>query len=266
MPQALNRYAATSMGQPGVAQGISSLLGLRLATSVGKNATGGILSYAIGETISSGSTATVARIGRISLEANRKALQKAKLTGLFNKIDGGGVGKSTIFESHLVRETGDNLFEVIGDTQGRVIDLGKLEAKSTTRWPVKGTFKGSSGGTSASRSLWLSSTLWRNVAWGTAIGIAIETPFFISDVLPDPYLTPLQKGLQGGVTVVGITGAALTGAAVGAIYGNVPGVIIGFSVGLTYEYILVPFVIRPFISNTFGVDPYDRTRKLAPLN
>ncbi len=263
VPQALNRYAATSLGQPGVAASVSSLSGLGFATSVIKNATGGVLSYAIGETISSGSTATVARIGRISLEANRAALKGAGLTDMFNKTGGGGVGKSTIFESRLVREAGDNLFEVIGDAQGHVIDLGKLEARSTTRWPIKGTFIADDMPT---RNLWLSGTIWRSAAWGTAIGIAIETPFFVSNVLPDPYLTTQQKAWQAGITVFGIGGAAITGAAVGAAYGNVPGAVVGFVIGLGYEYILVPMIIRPAIYQFRGIDPYDRARRLAPLN
>ncbi len=45
-----------------------------------------------------------------------------------------------------------------------------------------------------------------------------------------------------------------------------PGAIVGFVVGLGYEYVIVPFLIRPAVYQFTGVDPYDRTRRLAPLN
>ncbi len=56
-----------------------------------------------------------------------------------------------------------------------------------------------------------------------------------------------------------------TGAGIGYTFGNVPGAMAGFVAGLGYEYILVPYLIQPLIYDTTGINPYARTRQLAPL-
>ena len=46
-------------------------------------------------------------------------------------------------------------------------------------------------------------TFFRDFAWNAGITAAIETPFFINNVLSDPYLTPQQKEYTGTILAYG---------------------------------------------------------------
>jgi hypothetical protein len=275
VPQALNRYAATPLGQPGVAEGTTSLPALGYALSIAKNAAAGALGYAVGEALGPDAyeIITVLRIGRLQLSATNRLLQGSGVLDLFTKVKGtGGRGKSAEYISGLVRETGEDVFKVAeGPNTGRIINLWEMRAQQSNRWLVKygpeGPFE-VTGYSSTVERVFLS-TFWRDFGWNAGIAIAVETPFFVGNVLNDPYLTSQQKIYQGVITLGGIgtvagVGAGV-GAAFGAAYGNLPGAVAGFLAGLGYEYALVPLIIRPLIYQLRGVDPYDRTRRLAPL-
>lgn len=277
MPQALNRYAATPVGQPGVAEGAGSN---GFATSIFKNAASAAISYASAlEAIQQSYTyriITVSRLGHLRFSANSQLLQRGGVSDLFNRVAStGGRGKSAEYVSGLVREIGEDVFEVAeGSNAGRVINLAQLRALGSARWGASygtnGPFNVTEHGYSTTPGYGVFKPFWRNVArdaaWGAAIGLAIETPFFVNGVLGDPYLTPQQKGLQGGITFAGILGSAGASAWAGAAFGGIPGAVAGIVAGLGYEYFLLPVLIRPAIYQFTGVDPYDRTRELKPLS
>jgi hypothetical protein len=275
LPQALNRYAATSWGAPGVSQSVSTLPALAFATSIAKNTASNALAYAVGETL--GNTyaydiITVSRMGRLRFLANKALLKRAGVYDLFSRVPNtGGRGKSAEYVSQLVRELGEDVFEVAeGTNAGRAINLARLRALGTGRWGIRygldGPFEVSGYSSARMAGYGFFSAFWRDTAWNAAIAIAIETPFFIDNVWGDPYLTRTQKEWQAGITLFGIVGTAGSAAAIGAAFGNMPGAIVGFVVGLGYEYVIMPFLIRPAVYQFTGVDPYDRTRRLAPLN
>ena len=268
LPQALNRYAATPLGQPGVAGTAASSAMLGFATSVAKNATSNALSYAVAETL--GNTfaeevvTSVQRIGKVHITANNALLNRAGVSQFFTRT--GGSSRAIEYASTEVLERGSGRYSVL--TNGTVIDLAEITSHGKPGWPLSyGDEPFELLREVSERGIVVKTvnTFFRDFAWNAGITAAIETPFFINNVLSDPYLTPQQKVLQAGITGLGIGGAGAIGAGVGYAFGNVPGAIAGFVVGLGYEYILVPYVIQPVIYNITGIDPYARTRQLAPL-
>jgi hypothetical protein len=253
-----------------VAEGTASLPALGYALSIAKNAASGALGYAVAEALgpSSYEITAFSQIGKLYLTANNKLLRNAGVFDLFKYVEQGGRGKSSEYISNaLVKKTGAGFFQVTeGEQVGRTIDVADLQKLGTKRWPVSNVrFELTELKSYATARIALS-TFWRDFGWNAGIAIAIETPFFVGNVLPDPYLTPQQKGLQAGITLFGIGGTVYATTAVGQALGNVPGAVAGFVVGLGYEYFLVPIIIRPAIYQFTGVDPYDRTRRLAPLH
>jgi hypothetical protein len=273
VPQALNRYAATPLGQPGVAEGTASLPALGYALSIAKNAAAGALGYGVSETLEpalvSHEKLTYSQVVRLTFKANDAALQKAGLADLFNKASTRSKISSKYTSKGLVRAVGEDYVVADGPDAGRVISLAKIREKGTGSWRIWNTQTSESQLLLTSRELILSKSVWetflRDSAWGVGIGVAIEAPFFAENVLNDPYLTPRQKGWQAGITFFGIATSVGVTARVGLTFGGIPGAMAGFAVGLGYEYILVPYVIRPLIYKATGVDPYEKTRNLAPL-
>jgi hypothetical protein len=265
MPQALNRYTAAAAGQPGVLQAAvaSSLPGV-----LGSNATANALSYGVAETL--GNTyvydvVTVSRLGNLRLRANERLLNRAGVRGAFTRVPStGGRGISARYISSLVQEVGEDLFRVVeGPQAGHLIDLAKVRAagRPGSHWQVRygagGPFEVTGYSISHTPVRVAFNTLLRDFAWNAGIAAVIETPFFVSNVLSDPYLTPRQKGLQGVITIGGIGGAAF----IGAMVGNVPGAIAAVAFGLGYEYILKPYVFSTLSISGGVIDRIHQTIK-----
>jgi hypothetical protein len=265
LPQALNRYAATPVGQSGVANATTTSSGF--AISVAKNVASNMLSYAVAETLGNTieqAVTSVQQIGKVHITANNALLKRAGVSQFFTRTSGSS--RAIEYTSTEVLELGLGRYSAL--TDGTIIDLAEMSSQGNPGWQLSygdEPFELLREVSEESIVVTTVNTFFRDFAWNAGIAAAIETPFFINNVLSDPYLTSQQKVLQAGITGLGIGGAGAIGAGVGYAFGNVPGAIAGFVVGLGYEYILVPYVIQPVIYNVTGIDPYARTRQLAPL-
>jgi hypothetical protein len=268
VPQALNRFAATALGQPGVMASTTSSTLSGFTASIAKNAASNTISYAVAETL--GNTIAeevitgVQRIGKVKITANNVLLNRANVGQSFVRT--GGSKRAIEYTSVEVLELGAGRYRAL--TNGTIIDLADMATHTKPGWALGYSdqpFQLLRETTERGIVLRRINTFGRDLAWNAGISAAIETPFFINNVLFDPYLTSQQKVLQAGIIGLGIGSSAAIGAGIGYVFGNVPGAIAGFAVGLGYEYILVPYIIQPIIYSTTGIDPYARTRQLAPL-
>jgi uncharacterized repeat protein (TIGR01451 family) len=267
MPQSLNRYAATPMGQPGTAAGASN--GIGIFNVVGQNIVGGLLSLSISKYADSGPI-----VGNLKLKANKPLLKRSGYVDVFTNEGKGN------YLSELVEELEAGLsYRVLGGANtGQVINLAHIEAKvKLKRWGVSYP-----GGNRA--NAFVNSRILRNptqrflksFAGEFLSGSAIELVFAYPDLIEpwnNPYFNNSQRIVQNSITVFsGVTsagvGAYVTGLPAVSSLGGPVAFVVGVGTGVVV-YIGFEYAVKPFVSWALPQlgfpDPYQENRNLKPL-
>ncbi len=271
LSQALNRYAATPVGQPGVASasyqqsGNSRVSNLQyLLNSTKGESIEGTLSLGIGI----GLDQLTSTSGFLIIKANNSLLGRAGYQDLFGKTVSLGRGRSSIFTSVRVTPIGNRSFRAI--ESGRIIDLAHLESKvKTQRWgvgyPNRQAF-GAVDDTIFKRLL--RSELGSELSTGAIVEIAFAIPELAAP-WQDPYLSQSQRVGQNFVTVTGVAAQIGVGAYVGTTFGGPVGFVVGVGTGVViggfWDYAVKPTVSWVVVNFAGTTDPYNRIRHLQPL-
>lgn len=260
VPQALNRYTATSLGQPGVPQAIyQSSAGAQLSRfqalldDAKMETIEGIVGIGVGNGIEAYANSSIK--GTLSVSAMRiRRLARAGYGGLFSYAGNGQ------YTSELLEKVGPASYRSVNS--GMIIDLAKVNRHYANF--------AEDGFTSYLRS-----------GFGSefASGMLVELAFAIPDtvnILGNPYLEPWQKGVQGFSTGAEVFASAYVGALAGewiaanvggalaGPVGFVGGVVVGVTVSAAWEYLIEPGVSWIFTSTGFS-DPFLDSRNLQPL-
>ena len=182
--QALNRYAATPLGQPGVAAAqYQRNAGERLSVQQY------LLNTTIGESIEGtlgiGVDEFIGVSGHLTIKANNAVLGRAGYQGLFERTLSLGRGRGALYRSGLVTPIGNRSYQMKGSDL--VIDLNHLESKvKSSQWGVEYP-----GGQAFAAS----------GAFGDAFKseLIVELAFAIPEVasvIGNPYFEPWQKGVS----------------------------------------------------------------------
>jgi hypothetical protein len=196
--------------------------------------------------------------GRLCLKAQYSALSSRGIASSFELFNGRRYLAGEVNEwisKGTVRRRGGSVYQDVAT--GRVLAAGDefgayLFAKQTVTENL---------GDNALKRLLRSSDNLVEFGGSIAVDALIDLPFFYAEVVTNPYLTAEQRWLRGGI----MAGEWIIGGVVGLHVGGVPGLVVGVAVGLGYEYILVPVLIRPATFLLTGIDPYDENMRLKPL-
>ncbi len=255
-PQALNRYAATALGQPGVFHAQSQPGFAPLLTAAGSNA----ISAGAGMAISAYAKDLV---GDLLIQTTGKALQTAGMTAFFRRVPG---ISNHYYLSGLVKQLDDTIFRTVDS--GQIIDLARLETEGMVKYPAKQAFAV------------LDDTVWKQflrtrggeLAAGFGINLILSVPDLIAP-WQNPYFNDGQRAVQNLVTVGGAAASAGAGVWVGSLAaasgwgGPVTFVLVtgtGVIVYAAWEHAIRPAVSWIFTSSG-GIDPYQEIRKLKPI-
>ncbi|MCB8923678.1 MAG: hypothetical protein H6662_18990 [Ardenticatenaceae bacterium] len=269
LPQALNRYAATPVGQPGVYEATKSNL---FATAFGHQMPGTVLGVAID--LAPASRVVETQIWGLIETSYLPVNGISGLVSRFTTSRAGqvlirlpwGIGNSiaaqyekrfitTQTELRLDNLSGSFADELLGG--GEVAISRYSKTRLLEQWEVPITERGTYG----EFNPW-----WKTGLKAGGAAFIIGAGFQLYDDWGNPYLTGWQKvrraGISGGVSLA----AAFAGAGVGAlagtatgvpIVGTVVGTVVGFGVGLWAE-----LQVTPVIFERTGNIP---ERHLAPL-
>lgn len=267
LPQALNRYTATTLGQPGVYEaGAANSLPPLLTAAVSNAASAG------GGAILS-AYARSGLVGDLLIQANNRILQDAGYSALFNRVMGPGRGRSAYYLSGAVRQIDEGVFESL-EAPGSRIALSRLESEVVSgRWPV--TYPAGEAFDAFDDNLWKQTlrTTAGEFAAGTAINISLSYPELVAP-WQSPYFNTGQRLVQNAVTISGAAvsaGAGLwvSGLATTAGLGGPVTVILvtgtGVIVYVTWENIVKPGVSWFAVNVLQAPDPYQGIRNLKPV-
>ncbi len=263
LPQALNRYAATPLGQPGVYQAADSSPVLRLLES-SRNQVPGLLAgppttavalHLWAQTIY---TTAPTGIGRIALEGSARKLtwnyldEFISLERVSSRLADGFWGRpfSYIFRSARIRTMIGRAY--IGSTAD---DFARFQARLGQRGITVNLLSHEFGevvdavATSASRS----AAEKLGGALGVGVGGLINAGIQYAYDYDNPYLTGWQKAQRAGVS----GGLGVIAGTAGLLIGGPVGVGVAFGLGVAFE-----LGIAPRVFEFLGAIP---VRDLAPL-
>jgi len=264
IPQALNRYAATAVGQPGVYQAADEDLFVSLLGATGQNA----LSAGGGMALSAYAYNLT---GELFIQANNQLLARAGYQHLFRRVLPPGRGNSAFYYTGLVKSAGNRTYQTLATDQ--LINLAHLEAQvASKRWPVR--YPGGEAFEALDDNV--TKQFLRTGSGEFLAGFGINLLLAGPDLAApwqNPYFSRGQRLAQNAVTVSGA--AASAGAAVWV--GNLavasgiggPGTFVlvtgtGVVVWVGWEYVVKPTV--SWIAVASGLpDPYTEYRSLKPL-
>jgi hypothetical protein len=266
LPQALNRYAATPLGQPGVAQGASSS-GVDLLSPIAWTAlTANIGLEVAGRTV-------VAQSGRLVLQGTAPALEKSLAGkglpfGVSSGFTKGGplgdfsVGLAGLFSARLQRKLADRLFVFEASTQGNIGILEKLKNGQFSFRRFGTTVE--TGGlevVSYQRGLLLAEARVLRTLSSVGLTAVIDVGFELYELgtntgqWGNPYLTTRQKRVQAFLVI----GSDLALAGTLAFYG------VAWEVAIPTTF-LWAILADPILSQLPGTSQfYEENRNLQPL-
>lgn len=252
VPQALNRYAATSVGT-GVVQGAQSNILYNLGATA--------LQSTIGSGIGKGLELGLKHVGQ-ALDVGYLRVNPWRLYQLKN------VGYRHLFTYHrqgwyiseAVQPVGDDVLSVVGRQEQ--IALSRLRSIRGLKWELDWPL-------SAKAGKWLRGLGGEFLA-ANAVELALALPQ-VNDIWNDPYYSPGQKQIQTGVVLgSSVATAGLSTYAAWALGASAWG---SFGIGLAVGggvYLVTEWLVKPGISwvtvNIFETrDPFVVYRNLKPL-
>jgi hypothetical protein len=268
VPQALNRYAATPLGQPGVAEGVIGYQPGVLEKGLFKTG----LTYLVNQSRNALIANLTAEQPTGLVDVTVRGLRGSVPKSLRLVVTGETIEELTLSESYRALTTPGPLLARLF-VAGRVArDLGRRLLGRETIWQtMEGRILESDLGSLGPDVEVLAATpvtkaalpglpvflLKHGIGLGWAVGLSFAIQYGFD--LSNPYLTGSQRWARGGVAVIGggILGyAPATGAA--AAWGGPAGILVGFGWGLLWFGGIQPMIFKDA--------HFAPSRRLAPLH
>jgi hypothetical protein len=262
VPQALNRYAATPVGQPGVYQAAASTssFGLWAQQQAIKVPTGLAAGKYLFEPRWGEALSWVAKETgwlRVSIQAEKRLISESlqhldlisreapglgrRVRGLFQ--DGWRTALSDAYHvEHRIGRVHQSVYESMNDVSRMYTNV--LERETVDAFEMSG----------------------KAIASDLFFGIGLDVAFQIGEDWDNPYLTPGQKGGRLGVTaggafLSGYVGLTVEGVLIAAEIGSGPAGWIALGAGLGVDFLWEKYA-TPWVYEYLGYDP---SRNLAPF-
>ena len=209
------------------------------------------------------------RIGRFHVTANLAVMRRAGYETFFRRVAPPGQGRSAQFVSPLLREVDEGVYEVLEGARagqrivGETLEEALESAVRSNRWPVRGL------GFAAIDDTALKAFI-RSGLGDFSIGFATDLILAIPELAApwsDPYLDPGQKRVQTLEKAIGVGAGSIATYYAAAIAGwpFLAIVVVGTGVAVVWNWAVPPIV--SYVYQWRGLpDPYERTRRLRPLN
>jgi hypothetical protein len=254
VPQALNRYAATSLGPPGVVEGAGQQSALYGAGSV---ALQGIVGGAVGKGLEFGIKQVGQALDVGYLRVNPWRLYQLKNAGYRHLFT---YHRQGWYISKAVQPVSDDVFSVAGRSEQ--IALSRLRS-------IRGLDVQLDWSPSAKAGKWLRG-LGGELLAASIVELALAYPD-LAEPWGNPYFSNEQRWVQNSVTGVGaFTSVGLSAWLIAATEASVlPGIGIGIGVGVAvygvFEYGVKPLVSWTWVNVFQAREPYKEYRNLKPL-